>query len=250
MEQCDKVILFGYLDGYTYELNGITNYVVALETGERVEIPVGGVMGVYEFVEKDKIKLKDVIARIKKLDLGTQKVWLNEILNELGSDYGTLKYKAGYEQGKLEGEWVDQQLKDADKIRQEINKPVVPQFVADWYEEYNFDLEFNIWDWMKYNLEPKKRENVIFSRWLGKTANNPVETLVKMKLYGYTVEKEPKYTVKIKSVNQYLVRNTDEDFLGFLQSRLKSKFTRKELEDAGLGWVFDCPGVEIEEVEE
>ena len=132
----------------------------------------------------------------------------------------------------------------------EPQKTVVPQFVADWYEEYKDNLEYNIWDWMKYNLEPKKRENVIFSRWLGKTANNPVETLVKMKLYGYTVEKEPKYTVKIKSVNQYLVRNTDEDFLGFLQSRLKSKFTRKELEEAGFGWVFDCPGIEIEEVGE
>ena len=131
----------------------------------------------------------------------------------------------------------------------EQQKVQVPQFVADWYEEYKDNLEYNIWDWMKYNLEPKKRENVIFSRWLGKTANNPVETLVKMKLYGYTVEKEPKYTVKIKSVNQYLVRNTDEDFLGFLQSRLKSKFTRKELEEAGFGWVFDCPGIEIEEVE-
>lgn len=132
----------------------------------------------------------------------------------------------------------------------ELQKVQVPQFVADWYEEYKDNLEYNIWDWMKYNLEPKKRENVIFSRWLGKTANNPVETLVKMKLYGYTVEKEPKYTVKIKSVNQYLVRNTDEDFLGFLQSRLKSKFTRKELEEAGFGWVFDCPGIEIEEVGE
>ena len=132
----------------------------------------------------------------------------------------------------------------------EPQKVTVPQFVADWYEEHKDNLEYNIWDWMKYNLEPKKRENVIFSRWLGKTANNPVETLVKMKLYGYTVEKEPKYTVKIKSVNQYLVRNTDEDFLGFLQSRLKSKFTRKELEEAGFGWVFDCPGIEIEEVGE
>ena len=38
-------------------------------------------------------------------------------------------------------------------------------------------------------------------------------------------------------------------FLGFLQSRLRSKFTRKELEDANLGWVFDCEGIEIEEVE-
>lgn len=132
----------------------------------------------------------------------------------------------------------------------EPQKVQVPQFVADWYEEHKDNLEYSIWDWMKYNLEPKKRENVIFSRWLGKTVNNPVETLIKMKLYGYEVEKEPKYTVKIKSVNQYLVRNTDEDFLGFLQSRLKSKFTRKELEEAGFGWVFDCPGIEIEEVTE
>lgn len=132
----------------------------------------------------------------------------------------------------------------------EPHKPVVPQFVADWYEEHKDNLEYNIWDWMKYNLEPKKRENVIFSQWLGKTVNNPVETLIKMKLYGYTVEKEPKYTVKIKSVNQYLVRNTDEDFLGFLQSRLKSKFTRKELEEAGLSDVFNNPLFEVEEVEE
>lgn len=40
----------------------------------------------------------------------------------------------------------------------EPQKPVVPQFVADWYEEYKDNLEYNIWDWMKYNLEPKKRE--------------------------------------------------------------------------------------------
>lgn len=70
-----------------------------------------------------------------------------------------------------------------------------------------------------------------------------------MHQFGYTVEKEPKYTVKIKSVNQYLVRNTDEDFLGFLQSRLKSKFTRKELEDSGLEEVFNSPLFEVEEVE-
>lgn len=137
------------------------------------------------------------------------------------------------------------QLKKMD----EPQKVTIPQFVADWYEEHKDNLEYNIWDWMKYNLEPKKRENVIFSQWLGKTVNNPVETLIKMKLYGYEVEKELKYTVKIKSVNQYLVRNTDEDFLGFLQSRLKSKFTRKELEEAGLSDVFNSPLFEVEEVE-
>ena len=212
MEQCDKVILFGYLDGYTYELNGITNYVVALETGERVEIPVGGVMSVDGFVEKDKIKLKDVIARIKKLDLGTQKVWLNEILNELGSDYGTLKYKAGYEQGKLEGEWVDQQ--------------------------------------------EEKIKNSQFTKWLGDSDNNPVETLVKMKQFGYDVEEEKRYLVKMKGLREdtsYLNYDSIDAEWYFADAEngpaVGTHCTRKELESAGFGWVFDCPGIEIEEVE-
>ena len=82
MEQCDKVIIFGYLDGYTtYELNGITNYVVALETGERVEIPVGGVMSVDEFVEKDKIKLKDVIAQLDGYTVEKEKQYTVKMKN-------------------------------------------------------------------------------------------------------------------------------------------------------------------------
>lgn len=73
--------------------------------------------------------------------------------------------------------------------------------------------------------------------------------LIKAILDGYEVNKEKRYLVKLKAVDQYLVSVKDENFLGFLQSRLRSKFTRKELEKAGFGWVFDCPGIEIEEVE-
>lgn len=140
-------------------------------------------------------------------------------------------------------------LKDLKQL-DEPQQPVVPQFVANWYEEHKDDLEFNIWDWIKYTHEEEKVKNRQFTEWLGESENAPVETLIKMKLFGYEVEKELKYTVKIKSVNQYLVRNTDEDFLGFLQSRLKSKFTRKELEEAGLSDVFNSPLFEVEEVEE
>ena len=68
-------------------------------------------------------------------------------------------------------------------------------------------------------------------------------------LDGYEVEEEKRYFVKLTAAEQYLVRVEDENFLGFLQSRLRSKFTRKQLEDADFGWVFDCPGIEIEEVE-
>ena len=73
--------------------------------------------------------------------------------------------------------------------------------------------------------------------------------LIRAILFGYEVEKEKRYWVKLKAVDQYLVSAKDEKFLGFLQSKLRSKFTRKELEDLGFGWVFDCEGIEIEEVE-
>lgn len=72
--------------------------------------------------------------------------------------------------------------------------------------------------------------------------------LIKAVLDGYEVEKEKRYVVKIPVVNQYLVRVKDENFLGFLSSKLRTYFTRKELEDTGFGWVFDCEGIEIEEV--
>lgn len=150
---------------------------------------------------------------------------------------------------------VSEVLGDLKKL-DEQQKVQVPQFVADWYEEYKDNLEYNIWDWMKYNLEPKKRENVIFSRWLGKTANNPVETLVKMKLYGYTVEKEKRYLVKIIGItnyNSYLNYHKRENKWTIEScmetDAISTKHTRKELESAGFGWVFDCPGIEIEEVE-
>ena len=74
--------------------------------------------------------------------------------------------------------------------------------------------------------------------------------LIKAILDGYEVNKEKRYLVKLKAVEQYLVSVKDENFLGFLQSRLRSKFTRTELEEAGFDWVFDCPGIEVEEVEE
>lgn len=239
MEQCDKVILFGYLDGYTYELNGITNFVVALETGERVEIPVGGVVSVDKFVEKDKIKLKDVIARIKGFDVGTQKVWLNEILNELGSDYGTLKYKVGYEQGKFDG-------------AMEREKVTVPQFVADWYEKHKDDLEYDIWE---YILHWGKQQKSEFYEWMNHANNKPFQTLANMHQFGYTVEKEKRYLVKVKGVNDYGCY-LNKGLLSkkyFWESKAeiggcRTKHTRKQLEDDDFGWVFDCPEIEIEEV--
>ena len=76
-------------------------------------------------------------------------------------------------------------------------------------------------------------------------------------LDGYTVEKEKRYTVKFKGISEninclnhnskiqkwYLASNYETDIV-------RTKFTRKELEQANFGWVFDCPGIEVEEVQD
>lgn len=204
--------------------------------------------------EPQPIKLKDVIARIKIFDVGTQKVWLNEILNELGSDYGVLKYKAGYERGKLEGEWLGQQLKDADKIRQELNKPVVPQFVANWYEQHKYNFEFNVWDYV-YRFEDQEKTS--FKKWFNNSKTKTFQTLVKMHLFGYEIEKEKRYLVKMKGIssnmcylnrvgNKWIIAGIDEH----TGMNIYTKHTKKELEEDGFGDVFNSPLFEVEEVEE
>ena len=245
----DKVYLEGYVIGRAADTLGYQGLLVQLENLDVVEIDKNLVHKKID--EPQLIKLKDVIARIKDFDSDTQIVWLDAILNELGSDYGILKYKTGYEQGRFEGEYVGQQLKDADKVRQELNKPVVKQFVADWYEEHKEELEFNIWDWIKYTQE-EKIKNRQFTEWLAECENDPVETLIKMKLFGYEVEKEKRYEVILcNGQSLKTVYRQGEDRLDFekVYGDLE-RFTRKQLDDAGLAWVFDCPGVKVKEVEE
>lgn len=252
MNEWTRLLLYGTYDGFSRSTLGDDNIQLILDNGDRVEVPNHFVKNASDFVEKNKIKLKDIIARMEGLNGLTRIEWLDDILYKFGNNYGASKYKSGYEQGKLEGEWVGQQLKDADKIRQELNKPVIPKFVADWIEyckKHNFTLfgcfdpENDFESLVNETFEGDIRKCI---RW----CRSASDKVARAWLDGYTVKKEKRYTVKIKSVNQYLVRNTDEDFLGFLQSRLKSKFTRKELEEAGLEEVFNSPLFEVEEVEE
>ena len=237
MEPWDKVILYGVFDGMNLSSDGSRDILVTLENGDRVDIPEYFAKKAIDFVEKKNIKLKDVIARIKKLDLGTQKVWLNEILNELGSDYGTLKYKAGYEQGKLEGEWVGRQLKDAEKIRQLLNKPTVPQIVAD-YIKYTKEVD---WDLQEAMDDVAYEDNKDLRKWF----NNNIELFARAWIDGYTVEKEPKYTVKFKATKQYLC---NDDLGPHFDPSFRTNFTKSDLEKLDLGWVFDCEGMEVEKV--
>lgn len=190
------------------------------------------------------IKLKDVIARIKIFDVGTQKVWLNEILYKLGSDYGLHKYYAGYKQGKFDG-------------TMEREKVTVPQYVADWIEyckntSVSLARALMIGEVDFYNYANQEDHSRLID-YLGSRINQ--ERFARAWLDGYEVEKEKRYSVKIKGeieenllvyglgIKRYFFARTYD-------SSKRNEHTRKELEEAGFGWVLDCEGIEIEEVTE
>ncbi|WP_050365598.1 DUF1642 domain-containing protein, partial [Streptococcus pneumoniae] len=133
--------------------------------------------------------------------------------------------------------YITDDIVDKSKI-----KVVVPQFVADWYEENKDSFEFNVCDWIAFRDEAKKSENREFNNWINNSRENPIQTLVNMNQFGYEVEKEKRYFVKIKG-------NIKENMLvygeflkryfftkGFSLDDVIYSHTRKQLEDANFGW--------------
>ena len=148
------------------------------------------------------------------------------------------KYKS------YEGKWNAKRAELARQIFLEDLKqldepqPVkVPQFVADWIEEKR-DMG---WKLTKMVLQANLNEQ--YWRWV---VDNQ-EKFARAWLDGYEVEEEKQYLVKIKATKHYLVKDGNGKI--FFSLAFKGYFTKKELEEAGFGWVFDCPGIEIEEVE-
>jgi gp178 len=196
--------------------------------------------------------VKNILARLRELPLHDREVWLKAIMGEFEQDFSHAKWREGYEQGKLDGAWVGNQLKDADKIRQELNKPVVKQFVADWYEENKDDFEIKLFRFIESLSEPcTENDPIEFIEWLIDDNTKPFQTLVNMHQFGYEVEKEKRYVVTLKK-RQPFVKSQSGSILYFSQDITAGnyKVTKKELEKAGFGWVFDCPGIKIEEVKD
>lgn len=138
-----------------------------------------------------------------------------------------------------------------------FEKPAVPQYVADWYWANKDGLEFNLIDWInKLHLDVDGEEFTEFDEWLLDTDSNPIQTLVDMHRLGYEVESEPRYTVRFKglsSKNIYLKANLFRNFWDIEEDDFDSRdtcHTRKELEANGFGWVFDCEGIEVKEVDD
>lgn len=138
-----------------------------------------------------------------------------------------------------------------------FEKPVVPQYVADWYEENKDDIETTLFQYIGELVECyDKVSSSKFEDWLMDDDIEALTTLVNMHQFGYEVEKEARYTVRIKGVDGYathLNRNLDNQEWFFASNDeikgYRTKHTRKELEEAGFEWVFNCPGIEVKEVE-
>ena len=142
------------------------------------------------------------------------------------------------------------------KIEQldEPQKPVVPAVVSVWYLINKDNLYKNI-AYLCANWVKSTTDDTLFD-WMSNT-DNFIEILVNMHKFGYEVEEKKRYIIKLKGVPngaKFLkyAKVTQEWYFGMKghYSDREIRHTRKQLEDAGFGWVFDCEGIEIEEVEE
>ena len=113
----------------------------------------------------------------------------------------------------------------------EPQKPVVPKFVAEWFEDNKDDLDNAIFGYLVF-WEERDTDSVLY-QWFAKSENNPIETLIRMK-DGYEVEKEPLYCVKIgkgyfSGFDETKVTYVIDDAPGALAQRVKYE-TREEAE--------------------
>ena len=135
-------------------------------------------------------------------------------------------------------------------------KPVVPQYVANWYEGNKRNLDLNL-SGLVFDLATKSEiyYQEELKEWVNRNKKTFITTLVNMHQFGYEVEEETRYTVRFKglwSENAYLSANlfrTHWDVRENKDGCENTAHTRKELEANGFGWVFDCQGVEVKEAE-
>ena len=186
--------------------------------------------------------LRNVIARLRELPEHDREIWLKAIMAEFEQDFSHAKWREGYEQGKFEASL-------------EIDKmcPVVPQFVAEWIDVCKENLAIGLYTAMNPDFLKQWNKSDELISWIKKASNQNL--FARAWLDGYEVEKEKRYLVKLKGIEKekcYLNYNfggvwlfyNQENFYGY-----RAHHTRKELEEAGFGWVFDCEGIEVEEVE-
>ncbi|WP_053092392.1 DUF1642 domain-containing protein [Streptococcus intermedius] len=113
-------------------------------------------------------------------------------------------------------------------------KPVIPQFVADWIEVCKEHLTTSLYTAMNPNFMKGNSQSFDLILWIKKTSNQDI--FARAWLDGYEVEKEKRYRIKMKNEE-------------YNHTVVIGDYTREEIEATGFGWVFDCEDVEVQEVE-
>lgn len=135
-----------------------------------------------------------------------------------------------------------------------FEKPVVPQCVADWIDVCKENLAIGLYTAMNPDFLKQWNKSDELICWIKKARNQDI--FARAWVDGYEVEKEPRYTVRVKGINgshQWLAFGKLTECWCFggkeNSSYVVLEHTRKELEDADFSWVFDCEGMEVKEVE-
>ncbi|MFS9216207.1 DUF1642 domain-containing protein [Streptococcus infantis] len=213
-----KNLPFSYIHNEPY-----LNKEVVLEFAKHLDEPETG------HADEAPRYVKNILARLRELPVHDREVWLKAIMGEFEQDFSRAKWREGYEQGKVEG------MVERDKVK-------IPQFVAD-YIEWTKEEDYHLLGAMG-TIMTSIRKNLY--EWFYDDDN--IELFARAWLDGYEVEKEPKYTVKIKATKHYFAKDGNGRI--YFSLKYESAFTKIELEKVNLGWVFDCEGIEVEEVEE
>lgn len=128
-----------------------------------------------------------------------------------------------------------------------VPKPIIPYYIADYIDEVKSKGDLTVVG--AVNEAPDGR----VGDWL---FLEKVNTFAQAWVNGYIVKGEPKYTVEFKGIDDnYKFLNYGTSFKDWTfddgkgAKGVRVAHTRKELEEADFGWVFDCPGVEVKEVE-
>ena len=134
----------------------------------------------------------------------------------------------------------------------EPQKVTVPQFVADYIKDAKY-YEWDLDDVFDHITEESGGSEI--SEWFYTLGN--VDVFARAWLDGYEVEEEKRYLVKVKGVDSCfeclyygMVSNTWSFRMKNESGYFRRNHTRKELEDAGFGEVFNSSLFEVEEVEE
>ncbi len=139
----------------------------------------------------------------------------------------------------------------------EPQKVTVPKFVANFYESIKDDFEDKVYDLcVQFNRDNGELSSEVWG-WFDCGKNEPIQTLVKMKLYGYEIEKEKLYTVEIPDPHglykiRFLFRNSvgnirigGNDYRGILLNA-KTHLTESEIKQ-DFEWAFQfAKPVEVE----